>query len=57
MTLPKKLSQLETPYTDSNCLDTAIATNMIAVGMDVDRLGSHGGNWSTEAELRIYSGN
>lgn len=29
--IPKKLSQLETPYTDRNCLDTAIATNMIAV--------------------------
>lgn len=37
--IPKKLSQLEIPYTSKECLDTAIATNMIAVGMDVDRLG------------------
>lgn len=37
--IPKKLNQLETPYTSKECLDTAIATNMIAVGMDVDRLG------------------
>lgn len=37
--IPEKLNQLETRYEDRACLDTAIATNMIAVGMDVDRLG------------------
>ena len=37
--IPKKLNQLEIQYTSKECLDTAIATNMIAVGMDVDRLG------------------
>lgn len=37
--IPEKLSQLETTCDERTCLDTAIATNMIAVGMDVDRLG------------------
>lgn len=37
--IPEKLNQLERPYTSRDCLDTAVATNMIAVGMDVDRLG------------------
>lgn len=37
--IPEKLSQLEVPFTSRDCLDTAVATNMIAVGMDVDRLG------------------
>lgn len=37
--IPEKLNQLETRYESKECLDTAIATNMIAVGMDVDRLG------------------
>lgn len=37
--IPEKLNQLETTCDSKDCLDTAIATNMIAVGMDVDRLG------------------
>ena len=37
--IPEKLNQLETTCDSKECLDTAIATNIIAVGMDVDRLG------------------
>lgn len=37
--IPEQLKKLETTFEDKDCLDTAIATNMIAVGMDVDRLG------------------
>lgn len=37
--IPEKLKQLETSCGKKECLDTAVATNMIAVGMDVDRLG------------------
>lgn len=37
--IPEKLNQLELTYTAKDHMDTAVATNMIAVGMDVDRLG------------------
>lgn len=37
--IPLVLEQLESKMNEKNCLDVAIATNMIAVGMDVDRLG------------------
>ena len=37
--IAKKLQKLETSFGNDNCIDTAVATNMIAVGMDVDRLG------------------
>lgn len=37
--IPNKLRQLEATCDSKDCLDTAVATNMIAVGMDVDRLG------------------
>ena len=36
--IPKRLMQLEIPFGQKGCLDTAVASNMIAVGMDVDRL-------------------
>ncbi len=37
--IANSLKKLEVPSSEKKCLDTAIATNMIAVGMDVDRLG------------------
>ena len=37
--IPNNLKKLEAGFGSKECLDTAVATNMIAVGMDVDRLG------------------
>lgn len=37
--IAESLNKLEVDSKSKECLDTAIATNMIAVGMDVDRLG------------------
>lgn len=37
--IPAQLKALETRYPDPNALDVVLATNMISVGVDVDRLG------------------
>ncbi len=37
--IPEKLNQLEISCSSKKCLDTAIASNMVSVGMDIERLG------------------
>lgn len=37
--IPKRLKDLERAFPDESVLDTVLATNMISVGVDVDRLG------------------
>jgi hypothetical protein len=37
--IPGYLQQMGLPNTDDDCLDVILATNMISVGVDVDRLG------------------
>jgi len=37
--IPKAIEQLQVPFTDPQCVDICLASNIIEVGIDIDRLG------------------
>ena len=59
--IPKILKRLEARYqkaanSEHQALDTVLATNMISVGVDIDRLGSDDGCDAAKGHVGVHTG-